>query len=254
MAENIGKIAVEDQTANGQATADIEARAAPAHPQYPRDPSPPHSPDPKREKAKAAPSPSRTPSVVVAIIVAAIVGLSFWYLAQPQPLLVQGEADATRIDIAARVEGKVAKRPVERGDTVAAGAVLYEIANPELLTSLDQARAAKRVGEAQLANTLAGTRVEVIAQRKAAAASAAANLTLAKQTYDRTKTLVGEGHSPKQSFDQVTDQLQVAERSSEQAKFAYEEAVNGPTKEERAIARHRCQSASRHRCDSSTGR
>jgi HlyD family secretion protein len=36
------------------------------------------------------------------------VGLSLWYLVQPQPLLVQGEADATRIDIAARVDGRVA--------------------------------------------------------------------------------------------------------------------------------------------------
>jgi HlyD family secretion protein len=173
----------------------------------------------------------------VATIVGAIFGLSVWYLVQPEPLLVQGEADATRVDIAARVEGRVGNRPVERGDNVAAGAVLYEIANPELLKSLDQARAAKTVADAQLANIQVGTRAEVIAQRKAAVESAAANLTLAKQTYERTKTLVAEGHAPQQRLDEVTDQLQVAERSSEQAKFAYEEAVNGATKEEREIAR-----------------
>jgi len=115
--------------------------------------------------------------------------------------------------------------------------VLYEIANPELLKSLDQAQAAKTVVDAQLANIQVGTRAEVIAQRKAAVESAAANLTLAKQTYERTKTLVAEGHAPQQRLDEVTDQLQVAERSSEQAKFAYEEAVNGATKEEREIAR-----------------
>ena len=191
----------------------------------------------KPSGAKSAPPPARAPAIIVTFLVSVIFGLSLWYLVQPQPLLVQGEADATRIDIAARVEGRVGKRPVERGDNVAAGAVLYEIDNPELLTSLRQAEAAKAVAEAQLANILAGTRAEVIAQRKAAVESAAANLTLAERTHERIKTLVAEGHAPQQRLDEVTDQLQVAQRSSDQAKFAYEEAVNGYTKEERAIAR-----------------
>lgn len=55
------------------------------------------------------------PTVLVAVIVALIAGLSLWYAVQPQPLLVQGEADARRIDIAARVDGRVGARPVERG-------------------------------------------------------------------------------------------------------------------------------------------
>jgi HlyD family secretion protein len=191
----------------------------------------------KPSRAKTPKPPARAPAVIVTIIVGAIVGLSLWYLVQHQPLLIQGEADATRIDIAARVEGRVAKRPVERGDNVSAGAVLYEIANPQLLTSLGQAKAAKGVAEAQQANILAGTRAEVIAQRKAAVDSAAANLTLARRTYERQKTLVGQGHSPQQRLDEVTDQLQVAQRSSDQAKLAYDEAVAGYTKEERSIAR-----------------
>src|SRR5271165_5332086 len=85
----------------------------------------------KPSGARSAPPPAQAPAIIVAILVCAIFGLTLWYLVQPQPLLVQGEADATRIDIAARVEGKVASRPVSRGDNVAAGAVLYEIGNPE---------------------------------------------------------------------------------------------------------------------------
>jgi HlyD family secretion protein len=69
----------------------------------------------------ANPPPSRAAALIVAASVAAIVGLSLWYLAQPQPLLIQGEADATRIDVAARVDGRVGQRPVSRGDNVAAG-------------------------------------------------------------------------------------------------------------------------------------
>src|ERR1700758_5506255 len=81
---------------------------------------PPSAPDPERSQSERR-SARRTPAILATLIVVAIVGLSLWYLAQPQPLLVQGEADATRIDIAARVDGRVGKRPVERGDNVTAG-------------------------------------------------------------------------------------------------------------------------------------
>jgi HlyD family secretion protein len=193
---------------------------------------------PKGEKSvPRTPKVARGPAIVVAVIVAAIVGLSLWYLVQPQPLIIQGEADATRIDIAARVDGRVGKRPVERGDNVAAGQLLYQIDNPELLTKLNEAEAGLAVASAQLANILAGTRAEIIDERKAAVDNASANLTLAQQTYDRLKALTAPGFSPVQKLDEATDQLRVAERSLDQAKLAEQEAIAGPTKEERGIAR-----------------
>ena len=59
--------------------------------------------------APSSKSASTLPSMVVAAVVAAIVGLSVWYLVRGQPLLVQGEVDATRFDMAARVDGRVAE-------------------------------------------------------------------------------------------------------------------------------------------------
>jgi HlyD family secretion protein len=50
---------------------------------------------------------TRAPSIIVCIVAAAVVALSVFYLLRPEPLLVQGEADATRLDIAARVDGRV---------------------------------------------------------------------------------------------------------------------------------------------------
>ena len=64
------------------------------------------------------------------VVAAAVAGLSIWYLVRPEPLLVQGEVDATRFDIAARVDGRVGEIPVERGQNVDAGAVLVRIDNP----------------------------------------------------------------------------------------------------------------------------
>ena len=180
---------------------------------------------------------ARTPSIIVAIVAAVVVALSLFYLLRPEPLLVQGEADATRFDIAARVDGRVKEIPVERGQNVPAGAVLVRIDNPETLAKLEQMNAAKVVAEAQLANVLVGTRVETIAAKKAVLERAQAALVLAQKTYDRTRTLTEQGNAPQARLDQVTDSLHESERAVDQAKSAYEQAVNGYTKEERAVTK-----------------
>jgi HlyD family secretion protein len=186
---------------------------------------------------KSTRSATHAPSIIVGIIAAVIVALSLFYLLRPEPLLVQGEADATRLDIAARVDGRVKEIPVERGQNVPAGAVLVRIDNPETLAQHEQMRAAKVVAAAQLANVLVGTRVETIAARKAELERAQAALVLAQKTYDRTHTLAEQGNAPQARLDQVTDTLHETERAVDQAKSAHEQAVNGYTSEERAIAK-----------------
>jgi HlyD family secretion protein len=180
---------------------------------------------------------TRAPSIIVASIAAVVVALSLFYLLRAEPLLVQGEADATRFDIAARVDGRVKQIPVERGQNVPANAVLVRIDNPETVAKLEQMKAAMAVAAAQLANVLVGTRVEAIAARKAELERAQAALVLAQKTFDRTHTLTEQGNSPQSRLDQMTDSLHESERAVDQAKSAYDQAVNGYTKEERAIAR-----------------
>src|SRR6266849_1067313 len=74
---------------------------------------------------------TRAPSIIVGNIAVLVVALSFFYLLRPEPLLVQGEADATRLDIAARVDGRVKEIPAERGQNVPANAVLARVDNTE---------------------------------------------------------------------------------------------------------------------------
>jgi HlyD family secretion protein len=185
---------------------------------------------------KVVPSPTRIPSIIVGVVIAAVAGLSVWYLVRPQPLLVQGEVDATRFDIAARVDERVADIPVLRGQDVAANAVLVRIDNPETIAKNEQSLAAKIVADAQLANINAGTRAEVIAARKAALERAEASVVLAQKTYDRVRQLAEHGNAPQARLDQATDALHENERAVDQARSAYEQAVNGYTKEEREIA------------------
>src|SRR6202000_1124857 len=186
------------------------------------------------DAAKDAPkrSATRTPSIIVGIVAASVAALSVFYLVRPEPLLVQGEVDATRLDIAARVDGRVKEIPVERGQNVAAKAVLVSIDNPETVAKLEQMKSAMAVADAQLANVLAGTRVEVVAARKAELERAQAALVLAQKSFDRTNTLTAQRKPPQARLDQMTDTLHETERAVDQAKSAYEQAVNGYTKEE----------------------
>jgi HlyD family secretion protein len=218
--------------------ADARAEAPPA-PGMKAVPEPPVEPAPERPSEaakKRLPASARLPSIIVGMVIAAVAGLSIWYLVRPQPLLVQGEVDATRYDIAARVDGRVAEIPVERGQDVAAGAVLVRIDNPETIAKHQQALAAKIVAEAQLANINVGTRAEVIAARKAALERAQSSVVLAQKTYDRVSQLAEHGNAPIARLDQATDSLHESQRAVDQAKSAYEQAVNGYTKEEHEIA------------------
>src|SRR5262249_18382194 len=156
---------------------------------------------------KRRPSAVFVPAIIVGVVAAAIAGLSIYYLVRGQPLLVQGEVDATRFDIAARVDGRVGEIPVARGQDVAADAVLVRIDNPETIAKHEQAIAAKVVADAQLANINAGTRAEVVAARKAALERAQASVVLAQQTYDRVRQLAEHGNAPQARLDQATDSL-----------------------------------------------
>jgi len=96
--------------------------------------SPPEAPS--AEGVKNAQAVTRIP---------AIIALSLFYLLRPEPLLVQGEADATRFDIAARVDGRVREISAERGQNVPAAAVLVRIDNPETVAKLE-CHSARNIG------------------------------------------------------------------------------------------------------------
>src|SRR5947208_15805302 len=117
----------------------------------------PLSPDLERGPALSdtAPPPRRVllnpRAVITGVLSIAIIGLAIWYLVRPEPLLVQGEAQSTRIDMAARVSGRLAKIPVVRGQDVAAGVTLLVIENPEGVAELSEAEGEEAVAEGERA-------------------------------------------------------------------------------------------------------
>jgi HlyD family secretion protein len=128
-------------------------------------------------------------AVITAAVSLTIIGLAIRYLARPEPLPVQGEAESTRTDIAAHVWGRLAKIEVSRAQNVAAGAALVVVDNPKPVAELREDEAEKAEADAELQRMKVRTRAEIIGQRKAEIDRATADLPLAQQTYNRTKQL-----------------------------------------------------------------
>jgi HlyD family secretion protein len=190
---------------------------------------------------------STAPPIAAIAIVSALfvtmIGLSVWYLTRQEPLVVQGEVQCRTFDMAARVDGRVAQIAVSRSENVKQGAPIIRIENPELIAKYRQSEADLAVAQAELARVNAGFRAETIAVRKAQVERASADLTLAQQTYERKRQLAASHDAPMADLDKATAELAVAERGLEQARFAYNEAVAGFTREDQGVAQAKVQTA-----------
>jgi HlyD family secretion protein len=175
---------------------------------------------------------------IVGILFVAMLGLSIWYLSRREPLVIQGEVQSRTFDMAARVDGRIGEIVASRSQDVRPDAPLIRIDNPELLAKERQSEAALRAAEAELARVRAGFRAEVIAVRKAEIDRANA-----QRTFDRTRQLVTSHDAPQSQFDKDRAALTLAERTLEQAVFAYNEAVSGFTREDLNIALAKVESA-----------
>jgi HlyD family secretion protein len=181
--------------------------------------------------------------LIVWFLFVVMIGLSLWYLTRRTPLVIQGEVQSRTFDMAARVDGRIGQIVVVRSQDVPSGAPLIRIDNPELIAKERQSEAALRVAEAELARVRAGFRAETIAVRKAEVDRAGADLTLAQKTFGRTQQLVATHDSPQSQFDKDRAALTLAERTLDQARFAYNEAVAGFTREDLNIALAKVESA-----------
>lgn len=154
---------------------------------------------------------------------------------RPQPVLLQGEVEAIRLDITTRVYGRVAILNVDVGDYVEKGQVLARLSSPQLMAQKLTAEAALAVAVADRAR-IYSTRVETIAARNAERARASADVLVAKQEYDRNVMLVQKGTVSRQRFDEINYRYQAALSTRDKTEADYRLAVNGSSIEEKVLA------------------
>jgi HlyD family secretion protein len=136
-----------------------------------------------------------------------------------------------------KLSGKIEKIYVEEGNLVKAGDILVKLDQTDFLLVLRQAEATLRTAQANLANLLAGARVEKIEQAKAALHQSQANLIQVEKEYQRMKQLASIGAVAERQLDAAIAQYESAMAQVKQAQEQLDMLEKGPTEEEIEIAR-----------------
>ncbi|HZS54048.1 MAG TPA: efflux RND transporter periplasmic adaptor subunit [Bryobacteraceae bacterium] len=139
---------------------------------------------------------------------------------------------AHKIEVASKVNGRVAWIGVDKGDKVQAGQVLVRLEDDEYRAQVQQQQGQLANLEAKLAEDEHGSRPEEVQKARADVDQAKADLADSKASLDRTRQLVQEGVLAKQSLDDAQAKYDgdVAKVASLQRTLDL--AVLGPRKEE----------------------
>lgn len=148
------------------------------------------------------------------------------------PVPVTGLIDATEIDVASKVPGRVREVLVQEGDSVKEGQRLVVIESEELQAKLDQAEAGISAAQAKLRLAQAGARSEEKDAARSALKAARHQADVMKKTYDRVEALLKQGAVPQAQFDEVEAKWLVAVDQLAMAESRYAIVSKGARREE----------------------
>jgi HlyD family secretion protein len=139
---------------------------------------------------------------------------------------------AHKIELAAKVVGKVSWIGVDKGDHVREGQVLVRLEDDEYQASVRQARGQLMNLQAKLDEAMHGSRPEEIAQALANLNSAKADLENARVSLDRARNTVRESLGSQQSLDDAQGRFDSAVHKVNSLQKTYELVKIGPRQEE----------------------
>lgn len=172
-------------------------------------------------------------ALIVVIFLIFIIGL---IVNRPEPIIIQGEADASEVRISGKVPGRIKQFLVEEGKQVKAGDTLVIIDSPELNAKLEQANAAENSAQAQNKKAIKGARKEMILGAFEMWQKAQVGVDIAKKSYDRVQRLFDKSVIPAQKRDEAEAQYKSAVATSSAAKSQYDMAINGAESEDKETA------------------
>jgi len=149
---------------------------------------------------------------------------------------VQGETDATHVDIASKVSGRVDSIYVREGDMVQRGQLLATLDGTEIRARAAQAQAARDAAKASRDRALNGYRSEEIRSALDNYERAAAAAAIAETTFVRYDRLMSEGVIPTQKRDEAEASFHTAREATAAALAQYDLVRSGTRVEDRAAA------------------
>ena len=150
-----------------------------------------------------------------------------YYTGRPAPLVVQGQVEATQIDLASKVPGRVTELYVDDGDQVKKGQLLFVLDSPEIRAKLSQAQAAVDAAGSMRDKAFKGARDEEVQAARNMRNKARAGLELAEKTHARIKRLYEDGVLPAQKLDEAVARLKAGRETARAAEASYAMARKG---------------------------
>lgn len=172
--------------------------------------------------------------VLVVVVLFTAIGMT---LMHKQPLVLQGQVEATEIRISGKLPGRIDTFFVQEGDRVKRGDTLVAINSPTIEAKYRQLDALEQVAVLQNKKIDAGTRRQIIATVQQLWNKSKSDLALAKTTYDRILTLYKDSVVTSQRKDEVEAMYKAAIAAERAAYEQYQMAVDGAQSEDKASAR-----------------
>jgi HlyD family secretion protein len=157
-------------------------------------------------------------------------------VSQPAPDVIQGQIEATEIDVSSKIPGRLGGIAVVEGASVRKGDLVATLDSPELEAKLAQARAVKAAAAAQRDKANHGAREEEIRAAEANWRRAHEGAVLAETTFHRVDRLARDGVAPAQRRDEAETLWKSAREAEAAARALLDMAVAGARNEDKASA------------------
>lgn len=174
--------------------------------------------------------------VAALIAILLIVSLVGFVVSRPQPVIIQGEAEATEYRISGKVPGRIEAFYADEGQLVHKGDTLVLIDSPEIRSKILEAQAAKAAAVAQKDKAMHGARQEQIVGAYELWQKARVGEEVMRKSYERICTLHEQKVVSDQKFDEVEAQYRAAVTTTKAARSQYAMAVNGARQEDKDAA------------------
>ena len=178
--------------------------------------------------------------LLIVVVVFTAIGLIFM---KKQPLVLQGQAEATEIRISGKLPGRIDTFLVKEGDWVKKGDTLVVINSPTIEAKYKQVDALKQVAVEENKKIDAGTRKQIVATALQIWNKTKSDLELATTTYNRISTLYKDSVVTSQRKDEVEAMYKGALAAERAAHEQYQMAVAGAQSEDRAASQSMVEAA-----------
>jgi HlyD family secretion protein len=175
-------------------------------------------------------------AIPIVIAAVALVGIAV-HRAKPDRPILSGTGEATHIDAASKIPGRIDSLFVREGDFVVKGQKLYTLESKEMNAKVEQARGAMEAARARSLMARNGARPQ---EREAAFklyTQLKTQTDMLEKTWTRISKLYADSVVSSQERDQVEAQYNAAREQMDAAKAKYDMAIEGSRAEDREAAK-----------------